>query len=93
MLGLNLLTGKKKKKKRRLKTAEEGGKGRAGTVCQPAASPPVFPQQDGLFMGGLHGSLTEKTLIQHILSMFTYRDRGVGGNLRVCFCVLERELI
>lgn len=51
------------------------------------------PQQDGPFMEGLHRSLTEKTLIQHILSMFTYRDTGVGGNLRVCVCVRERELI
>lgn len=67
---------------------------RAGGSCVSACSlPSCVPQQDGLFMGGLHGSLTEKTLIQHILSMFTYRDRGVGGNLRVCFCVLERELI
>lgn len=49
--------------------------------------PSCVPLQDGLFMEGLHRSLTEKTLIQHILSMFTYRDTGVGGNLRVCVCV------
>lgn len=52
------------------------------------------PQQDGLFTEGLNCSLTEKTLIQHIPSMFTYR----GGWKELCVCLYmkrerERELI
>lgn len=52
--------------------------------------PSCVPQQAGLFTEGLRCSLTEKTLIQHIPSMFTYRERGVGEKT-VCVCVCERD--